>query len=116
MKAFIRIKFSYLIGYTRSGTNVAKKYVNINMEQQNQQQQGGTGGAENTGNDRNDQQNKSTDLSNTEKESVANEIGESSDSVTTIRDLGQLSGRDDASGGTGDQMENQNTGQNTEKF
>jgi hypothetical protein len=47
---------------------------------------------------------------------MASQIGEKKDNVTTIADMGGLSGRDDSAGGSGDRMEDQSTNQETEKF
>ena len=84
------------------------------MENNRNNNQEGTGSAENTDRDRNDQQNPKTDLSNEERRSIASEIGEDESRISSIKDMGGISGRDDASGGTGDGMENQSTGQTTD--
>jgi hypothetical protein len=87
------------------------------MENQNdgRQSQQGSGSAENTGRDRQEQLHRNKDLSGHDKQNIANEIGEKPADVSSLRETGQLSGRDDSSGGTGDQMESQNTGQATDR-
>ncbi len=82
----------------------------------NRQQQGGTGSAEQTGRDRADQKAPTTDMSGNEKADVASQIGEDSSAISTISDLGGMSGRDDAAGGTGDRQEGQSTNESTDKF
>lgn len=77
--------------------------------------QPGTGSAENKGGDRSEQVNKKKDLSRGDKQDIASQIGEPARRVGSIRDTGALSGRDDSSGGSGDRMEDQNTGQATDR-
>jgi hypothetical protein len=74
-----------------------------------QQGQQGSGSAENTGRDRQEQLT-DTGLSDAEKQTIADHIGENKESVVGLKDLGAASGRDDASGGSGDGMEDQSTG------
>jgi hypothetical protein len=85
-----------------------KKFMDNN---QNKTQQGGTGSAEQTGRNRDEQ--KLTNTSTTEKSHIASQIGEDENNITTISELGGMSGRDDASGGTGDRMETENTNEET---
>ena len=82
----------------------------------NRQQQGGSGSAEHTDCSRDEQKLANTNLGDEERSDIAAQIGEEKDSITTISDLGGLSGRDDAAGGSGDRMEGQNTADGTEKF
>lgn len=84
------------------------------QEQQNRQNQGGSGSAENIGKDREAQQHQLRDLSSEQKNDIANEIGSGPVPVSSLRETGQLSGRDDAAGGSGDQMENTATGESTD--
>ncbi|HYE54246.1 MAG TPA: hypothetical protein VD996_05360 [Chitinophagaceae bacterium] len=84
------------------------------MNNENKSQQG-TGSAENTGQDRSTQQNNAARLSDQQKQDIAREIGEERDEVADVQDMGTLSGRDDASGGSGDDMEGQDTGRETER-
>ena len=86
-----------------------------NNKEQFERSQQGTGSAENRGSERNEQMNKLTDLSNNEKQDIANEIGEDQNSVSSIRELGQLSGRDDKSGGNSEGMSDENTGERTDR-
>ena len=76
--------------------------------------QQGTGSAENQGSDRNAQQNTKTVLSDEERENLAAQMGEGPNAVVGLKDLGALSGRDDASGGSGDRMEDSSTGDATD--
>jgi hypothetical protein len=86
-----------------------------NKQNNGQQSQPGTGSAENTGRDREEQMHKKTDLSENERKDIASEIGEDPDKIASIRDTGAMSGRDDASGGTADRMEQQSTGEATDR-
>ncbi len=80
-----------------------------------QQGQEGSGSAENTGQGRAAQNAPLTNLSNAEKQDIAGQIGEDENSVASLQDLGQLSGRDDAAGGTNDGMEDSSTGEDTDR-
>ena len=82
----------------------------------NRQQQGGTGSAEQTGRDRQKQKMPTTDMTEKEKADVASQISESKNISRTIADIGGMSGRDDAAGGSGDRMENESTNKSTEKY
>ncbi len=77
--------------------------------------QQGSGSAENTGQERHDQTQPLTNLSSAQKQDIADEIGEDADGVASIKDLGQWSGRDDASGGVNDGMEGSSTGEETDR-
>ncbi|HYH15464.1 MAG TPA: hypothetical protein VD794_09595 [Flavisolibacter sp.] len=80
-----------------------------------QTSQEGTGSAENRGQDRTQQQAKNTKLSQEERQDIGNQLGADKNRVADLDDLGMLSGRDDSSGGTGDRMEDQSTGQGTDR-
>ena len=84
-------------------------------KEQLQQGQQGSGSAESLGKDRKDQWNESADMTEQDKEAIAAEIGVDKDEVADIKSLGGLSGRDDNAGGSGDGMENQSTGQATDR-
>lgn len=86
-----------------------------NNKDQIQRSQAGTGSAEQTGRDRDEQRLSTSDMSSSDKNDIASQIGESSDSITTINELGQMSGRDDAAGGSGDRMEGENTNEGTDR-
>lgn len=86
-----------------------------NKDQDKNKSQQGSGSAENIGRSRSDQQNKMRDLSDNEKQDIGSQIGESENRIADLRDLGQLSGRDDAAGGSGDRMENESTGKETDQ-
>jgi hypothetical protein len=77
--------------------------------------QPGTGSAENKGQDRKEQVNRSKDMSQADKQDIANQIGEDPGHIASQRDMGILSGRDDSSGGSGDRMEGTNTGERTDR-
>jgi len=78
-----------------------------------QQSQQGTGSDENTGQDRSRQANTKVDISEEDKQNIASEIKENPDRVSSLKDLGALSGRDDAAGSSGDRMEDQSTRETT---
>jgi hypothetical protein len=80
-----------------------------------QKSQPGTGSAENMGKDRNEQVNQSKDMSRQDRQNIASEIGEHPSKLANLRDMGTLSGRDDSSGGSGDRMEDENTGERTDR-
>jgi hypothetical protein len=81
----------------------------MHTKEELQQGKQGSGSAENTGRDRQDQMG-NTGLSEQDKQTIADQIGENKESVVGLKDLGAASGRDDASGGSGDRMEDQSTG------
>jgi len=87
------------------------------MENRNnlQQSQQGSGSAENTGGERNHQFNEMTELSLEERMNVADQIGIPVDNVADASQTGAMSGRDDAAGGSGDRMEDENTGERTDR-
>ncbi len=79
-----------------------------------QASQQGSGSAENRGQDRADQLSPATgEAPRTEK--IKESLGNDSGRLSSIRELGGLSGRDDISGGSGNRMEEQSTGQQTDK-
>ena len=73
---------------------------------QNSQQ--GTGSAENKRENRNQQKNQTTDVSNEQQNDLAREAGLGRDRITSIEDLGGMTGRDDYSGGDNDDLTNEN--------
>ena len=88
------------------------------MENRNeslQQGQEGSGSAENRDQERESQNAPLAKLSTEEKQDIAHQIGEEEGSVASVQDLGQLSGRDDASGGMNDGMEDSSTGAGTDR-
>lgn len=80
-----------------------------------QQPQQGTGSSENQGQDRDWQRHNKTELSQEETQNLADEIGERPSAIAGLKDMGALSGRDDAAGGTGDGMEGESTGRETDR-
>lgn len=75
--------------------------------------QQGSGSAENTGKPRSEQVNKNMDISNQDKQDIAHELNDTANHIAGLKDMGSLSGRDDASGGSGDRMEEENTSEGT---
>jgi len=80
-------------------------------KEQFEQGKQGTGSAEQTGRDRNEQLQQGTESN----QKIASQIGEEKGRVGSLNDLGAMSGRDDASGGSGDRMENESTGEATDR-
>jgi len=87
--------------------------TNNNQELHNGQQ--GSGSAENKNEGRQSQQNPMTHLSDQDKQKVAGEMAKGPNPIADLSDLGALSGRDDAAGGSGDRMEEQSTGDATDR-
>lgn len=86
------------------------------MKQNNepfQSGQQGSGSAENQSQERGAQQNNKTVLSDEERENLAAQLGEGPNAVVGLKDLDALSGRDDAAGGSGDDLQNTSTGDAT---
>jgi len=81
----------------------------------NPQQQQGTGSAENQNRDRQEQFNELSELSLEERMAVADQIGVPVNSVSDAAALGTASGRDDTAGGSNDRMEEESTGEETER-
>ena len=86
-----------------------------NQRDRDQQRQPGTGSAENVDQPRQNQFNEMTELSLEERMNVADQIGVPARDVTDASATGAMSGRDDSAGGSGDRMEEQNTGQPTDQ-
>lgn len=86
-----------------------------NKKDQLENSKQGSGSAEHQGQDRSRQKASNTDIPNKERQNIANEIGEDSSSIIGLKDMGSLSGRDDSSGGSGDRMERENTGKQTDR-
>ncbi len=82
----------------------------------NNKPQEGSGSAENKGQSRQDQQQPMQQLSDEQKQDIEQQIGAAPGSVVGLHDLGAASGRDDASGGSGDRMEDTSTGEPTDRF
>jgi hypothetical protein len=86
----------------------------MNNQENIRDSKSGTGSAEQTGRDRNEQQS-ATDLSSHDKHNIASQIGEKESSIRSVSEMGGESGRDDLSGGSGDRMEQENTGEHTDR-
>ncbi len=87
-----------------------------NQEQQNRQHEGGSGSAENQDRSRHDQLHTPTSLNQEEKDRISAEIDNGKTPVAGLKDLGAMSGRDDAAGGSGDGMENTSTAKGTKRL
>ncbi len=75
----------------------------------------GSGSAENVGQSREEQKNRNFDLSENEKQDIANQIDVDKEAIADPEDLGAGSGRDDYAGGFGDGMSTQSTDQPTDR-
>lgn len=82
----------------------------------NSQGQGGSGSAENKGQSRQDQLSKSMNVSSDEREDIAGQTGLKPEDIADVQDIGGMSGRGDAAGGSGDDMENTSTNKRTDRF
>jgi hypothetical protein len=99
-----------------------KHFINnifMNSENRNkvsfQESQEGSGSAENKGLDRDQQRAKNTKLDQQEQQNIGNQLGSDKNRVADLDDQGLLSGRDDYSGGSGDRMEDESTGEPTSR-
>jgi len=79
------------------------------------QQQEGSGSAENSGHDRVEQFNELSELSLEERMNVADQIGVPVYNVADAAALGTASGGDDEAGNSGDRMEEESTGDETDE-
>ena len=82
----------------------------------NSQGQGGSGSAENKGQSRQDQLSKTMSVSTQERQDIAEQTGLKPEDIADVQDLGGMSGRGDAAGGSGDGMENTSTNKGTDRF
>ena len=76
----------------------------------------GSGSAENKGDSREDQKMPLTHLDEQQKQQIAEEAGLKPEDIQSVQETGALSGRDDASGGSGDRMEETSSNEGTERF
>jgi hypothetical protein len=79
------------------------------------QQQKGTGSAENLGRERQEQFNELSELSLEERMAVADQIGVPVQNVGDAAATGAMSGRDDAAGAPDDGMEEESSGEETDR-
>ena len=86
-----------------------------NDKERSGQRQQGSGSAENLGRDRKEQFNELSELSLEERMAVADRIGIPTEDVSDAGETGAMSGRDDAAGGSGDRMEEERTGEETDR-
>ena len=84
-------------------------------EQTQQSDTGGSGSAEQTGRNHNEKHVPFTENSEERRQTIATQIGESESRVSSINELGGSSGRDDSAGGSGDRMEEQSSGEETDR-
>lgn len=91
----------------------------MEREQQNkesfQQAQQGSGSAEQTDRSRTEQQQQAAQLSEDERQDIAGALGRDAGRMASLKDLGALSGRDDAAGGSGDRMTDESTDAPTDR-
>ena len=80
-----------------------------------QHTQQGSGSAENRGEDRKAQRHPMTHISDEQKQQIGEDIDEGNHAIADLGELGMLSGRDDQSGGSGDGMSEQSTGEETDR-
>jgi hypothetical protein len=85
------------------------------MNNNQPQSQSGSGSAENKDLSRSEQLNRRIDDTSRDKEEVASQIGEATSHIAGLKDMGAMSGRDDAAGGSGDRMEDEHTTGRTER-
>jgi hypothetical protein len=85
------------------------------MSNDMQKSQQGSGSAENQGGKREEQFNQTAHLGEKEKRDMEEQAGLGRDRITTLEETGALSGADDNSGGSGDNMSGQDTGEETER-
>lgn len=74
----------------------------------------GSGSAENIGESRDAQKNRDFDLTDQQKEDIANQIDVKKKDIADLEDLGAGRGRDDYAGGFGDGMSAQSTNEPTD--
>ena len=77
--------------------------------------QQGSGSAENSGDNREAQKAKYTQTDKEERKDLAQEAGLGRKRLTDLDEMGALSGRDDYAGGSGDEMSDQSTNQDTDR-
>ena len=82
----------------------------------NRQGEGGSGSAENKGDERRAQKAPLTTLSEDQKNRIADETGVQPNDIADVQQTGALSGRDDASGASGDDMTSTSSDEETDRF
>lgn len=85
----------------------------MNKDQQNRQHEGGSGSAEAQGRERSEQEAPISYEADT-RQDIAQGAGIGQKDIADIEELGGGSGRDDASGGSGDHMEDQSSHMRTD--
>ena len=94
-----------------------KNYIMSKKKDENtfQKAQHGSGSSESQGESR-DAQKAKVEVSEEEKKDIADQTGLQPGDITDIKDLGGLSGRDDLSGGSGDDMTSTSSNEPTETY
>lgn len=87
-----------------------------NNEENQQRGQQGSGSAENTGSNREAQKSVKTIVSDDERKDIAEQTGLQPEDIADVQQTGALSGRDDAAGGSGDDMTTVSSNEPTDKF
>jgi hypothetical protein len=90
--------------------------ANDNNKEDQQRSQQGSGSAENIGESRDAQKARNTVVGIDERKDIADQTGLKPEDIIDLQDTGALSGRDDAAGGSGDEMTGTSSGDATEKF
>lgn len=85
------------------------------QKSENERSSQGTGSAEQTGRNRSDQQQRGMDLNKQDTKDIAQQAGVGRKQIATQKDLGAQSGRDDYAGGSDNVMDDQDTGQQTDR-
>lgn len=87
-----------------------------NSKESQQRGQQGSGSAENIGNNREAQKSGKTIISDDERKDIADQTGLQTEDIADLQQTGALSGRDDAAGGSGDDMTTISGNEPTDKF
>jgi hypothetical protein len=82
----------------------------------NRQNEGGSGSAENKGEERQSQKAPLTTLTEEQRNDIAHQTGLKPGDIADVQQTGALSGRDDASGGSGDEMTTTSSDEKTDRF
>jgi hypothetical protein len=86
-----------------------------NSENNYTKAQQGSGSAENRGDSRESQKAQYTQTDKDERKDLAEQAGLGRKRMSDLDELGALSGRDDYAGGSGDDMSNQSTNEETDR-
>ncbi|HEX8461403.1 MAG TPA: hypothetical protein VF623_08230 [Segetibacter sp.] len=78
--------------------------------------EGGSGNAENKGDSREDQKAQHVTVSDNQKQDIAAQTDLDPNLIGSVEETGALSGRDDAAGGSGDEISGTSSNQGTDRF